>query len=107
GDPRCGPAGGAAHRGVDLPLLRRLRVLLPGPVMAAAATARALHLGSRPHQAVRRAALSQLLGEDLRETGTRAQELLESAALHDPAPPPARGSGPFRAASRPGARRRS
>src|SRR5699024_9011472 len=47
GDPGRRAPGRAAHRRVDLPLLRRVRVLLPGPLVAAAPPARALHLGSR------------------------------------------------------------
>src|SRR5699024_4000946 len=51
-DPGGGSAGGGAHRRLAVPVLRRLRVLLPGSVLAAAAAARALHLGSGPHATV-------------------------------------------------------
>src|SRR5699024_8125926 len=54
GDPSRGPAGRAAHRRVELSVLRRVRVLLPGSVLAAARAARALHLGSGPHATVSR-----------------------------------------------------
>src|SRR5699024_8431853 len=53
-DPGGGSAGGGAHRRLAGPVLRRLRVLLPGSVLAAARAARALHLGSGPHPTVSR-----------------------------------------------------